>query len=68
MRAELNDPSGLLPYEWAQQSALSQLNVRSNCGVCGNLPPYPQLYSRSLTVSLWLLLVEGSAGLGCALS
>lgn len=62
LNLELNDLSGPLPYEWAQQSALSQLNVRSNCAICGNLPPYPQLYSRSLTI------YAGGSSLGWACS
>ncbi len=39
-----------MPAEWARLGNLENLNVRSNCAICGGTPPFPQGPYGSLTI------------------
>ncbi len=41
--AELNSLYGPIPSSWVGMPLLVWLNLRMNCGVCGELPPFRQL-------------------------
>ena len=36
-----NGPHGTVPSSWAGMAALQDLELDYNCGLCGNLPPFP---------------------------